>query len=113
MRVLIVDDDAAIGHVLNVALSTEEDVDDVRVVNSGQAALDIAGDFRPDVIILDYWMPGMDGSEAAPKIRQIYPEARIVAFSAALDEKPTWADDFFQKGDLPDLNVLIHLDQSA
>ena len=110
MRVLIVDDDVAIGHVLNVALSTEETVDDVRVVNSGQAALDLAGDFLPDIVILDYWMPGMDGAEAALKIRQLFPEVRIVAFSAALDQKPPWADDFYQKGDLPDLNMMIHLD---
>ena len=109
MRVLVVDDDAAIGRVLTLALSTEESVDDIRVVRSGKAALE-CGDYRPDLIILDYWMPEMDGAEAAEKIREMYPDARIVAFSAALEEKPGWADDFYQKGDLPDLQVLIHLD---
>ena len=110
MKVLVVDDDAAIGRVLTVALSVEEEVDDIRVVKSGDEALTAYEGFTPDLIILDYWMPGMDGSEAAPKIRAMYPDARIVAFSAALDEKPGWADDFYQKGDLPDLHLLIHLD---
>ncbi len=109
MRVLVVDDDAQIGRVLTLALSAEEMVDDIRVVKSGKAALEV-NDFQPDLIILDYWMPGMDGAEAAEKIREMYPDARIVAFSAALDEKPGWADDFYPKGDLPDLQVLIHLD---
>ena len=109
MNVLVVDDDAAIGRVLTLALEAEESVDDIRVVKSGQAALE-CGDFQPDVIILDYWMPGMDGAEAAVKIREMFPDARIVAFSAALDTKPEWADDYYQKGDLPDLQVLIHLD---
>lgn len=109
MKVLVVDDDAAIGRLLTLALSAEESIDDIRVVSSGQAALEVS-DFQPDLIILDYWMPGMDGAEAAEKIREMHPNARIVAFSAALDEKPGWADDFYQKGDLPDLQVLIHLD---
>lgn len=108
MNILVVDDDAAIGRVLRLALEAEDDVD-VRVVTSGEAALNGCNGFRPDLIILDYWMPGMDGSEAAPRIRELYPGARIVAFSAALDAKPGWADDFYPKGDLPDLHLLIHL----
>lgn len=108
MKVMVVDDDAVIGHALTLALSAEESIDDIRVVRSGQAALD-CDDFQPDLIILDYWMPGMNGDEAAVKIREMYPDARIVAFSAALQDKPGWADDFYPKGDLPDLQVLIHL----
>ena len=109
MNVLVVDDDAAIGRVLTLALQAEDDVD-VRVVHSGEAALTGCPGFRPDLIILDYWLPGMDGSQTAPRIREMYPDARIVAFSAALDGKPGWADDFYPKGDLPDLHVLVHLD---
>src|SRR3990170_2113712 len=109
MKVMVVDDDAAIGRVLTLALSAEESVDDIRVVRSGQAALDCK-DFQPDLIILDYWMPRMNGAEAAGKIREMYPDARIVAFSAALQDKPGWADDFYPKGDLPDIQVMIHLD---
>lgn len=109
MNVLVVDDDASIGRVLRLALEAEDDVD-VRVVTSGEAAVNGCNGFQPDLIILDYWMPGMDGSETAPRMRELYPDARIVAFSAALDGKPGWADHFYPKGDLPDLQVLIHLD---
>ena len=110
MKVLVVDDDATIGRTLRMALSTEEVVDDVRVVHSGAAAIAECADFHPDLIILDYWMPGMDGAEAAPKMREMHPDVRIVAFSAALEEKPGWADHFYPKGDLPDLQLLIHLE---
>lgn len=110
MNVLVVDDDATIGRVLTIALSAEDAVDGIRVVTSGAAALTGCNDFRPDLVILDYWMPGMNGSEAAPKIREKYPDAKIVAFSAELEEKPGWADEFFPKGDLPDIHLLVHLD---
>ena len=113
MRILVVDDDVAIGRVLSMALSTEDEVEDVRVVRSGPAALEECEEFAPDLIILDYWMPGMDGGQAAVRIREKHPEARIVAFSGALEEKPPWADAFYPKGALPDIDVLIHLDEPA
>jgi two-component system response regulator YesN len=108
MNVLLVDDDQSIIRVLSQALAAEG-VEDVRVAQSGTIALDTAADFQPDVIILDYWMPVMDGESTAKKLRELCPGARIIAFSGALEEKPEWADDFYVKGDLPDLHRIIHL----
>ncbi len=108
-KVLVIDDDESIQRVLTVALSVEDEVLEVRSAGSGKAALEACTDFQPDLILLDFWMPGMDGCEAAAEIRKRFPEARIVAYSGVLEEKPEWADDHFVKGDLPDLHLLISL----
>lgn len=109
MNILLVDDDQSIINTLTIALQAEG-VDDIRVATNGVIALDELNDFQPDLIFLDYWMPVMNGADTAAKIREMYPDARIIAFSGALEGKPEWADDFYMKGDLPDLNLLIHLD---
>lgn len=102
-NVLVIDDDVAIRRVLAVVLEADDDIDEVKIVSSGPDALGLAGDFAPDVVVLDYWMPGMDGEEAAAGLRRRYPEARIIAYSGVLEAKPDWADDLCVKGELPDL----------
>ena len=109
MKILLVDDDQSILNALTIALEAEG-VDSIRVASNGVIALDQLNDYRPDLIFLDYVMPLMNGEDTATQIRELYPDARIIAFSADLEEKPAWADDFYEKGDLPDLNLLIHLD---
>jgi len=79
MRVLVVDDnqDAAdsLGMVLKF-LGT-----DVRVCHDGPSALEMLGTFRPDLVLLDLGMPGMDGYEVARRIRQ-NPEYRDLTLIA-------------------------------
>jgi len=107
VKVLLVDDDAAIRHLLKVALSLEERVGEVREATDGLDALRVCREFEPDVIFLDYWMPEMDGQLAAAQIREIHPGARIVVFSGVVETKPEWADRFFTKGSSPSLATLI------
>ena len=105
-NVLVIDDDETIRRVLGAALEAQEDVGEIKLAASGPDALSIEGDFVPDVVVLDFWMPGMTGEEAAEELRKRYPEARIIAYSGVLEEKPDWADDHYVKGDLPDLDKL-------
>jgi hypothetical protein len=68
-RVLVVDDnvDAADGlHLLLQSLGHE-----TRVANNGADAIDVAGQFHPEVVLLDIGMPGMDGYEIARELRQL------------------------------------------
>ena len=105
-NVLVIDDDLGIRKVLTIALEADDDIGEVKVVSSGSEALHLDEDFVPDVVVLDFWMPGMNGDEAAGELRKRYPEARIIAYSGVLEEKPDWADAHFVKGDLPDLGSL-------
>ena len=107
VKVLVVDDDTSIRSLLKIALSVEESVTEVREASDGSDALRVLEDFTPDVVLLDYWMPLMDGARVAPLIRAAHPGVRIVAFSGVLEERPVWADAYYTKGSLPDLSEIL------
>ena len=63
-RILVVDDEASITRLLKLNLEQTNDYE-VRTENDATAALAAAEDFKPDLILLDVMMPGMDGGELA------------------------------------------------
>jgi CheY-like chemotaxis protein len=67
-RVLVVDDVADTADML--AMLVEMEGHDVQVARSGPAALELAAACRPDVVLLDLGMPGMDGYEVARRLRE-------------------------------------------
>jgi two-component system OmpR family response regulator len=67
-RVLIVDDSVDTARMMKVLLEYEGH--DVRTANDGLKALKAAGDFLPDVVLLDLLMPGMSGREVAEALRK-------------------------------------------
>ena len=81
-RVLIVEDDPDIRQVVAFVLADEGyEVDEAE---EGQAALDLIAAQRPDVILLDMKMPGMDGWDFARRYRERYNrDAPIIVITAA------------------------------
>jgi CheY-like chemotaxis protein len=67
-RILVADDNAAAADTLAELLSLFGN--EVQVVHDGQAALKTFSAWRPDVILLDIGMPGMDGYEVARRVRE-------------------------------------------
>lgn len=113
LRVLLIDDDDSIRALLRAALSVEDGFGEVREASNGSDALSIAHEFTPDVILLDYWMPSMDGRQTAKGLRSLHPAAKIVAFSGVLEDKPEWADEYVVKGNSPDIDRVIDLARGA
>jgi PAS domain S-box-containing protein len=68
-RVLVVDDNRDVAQSL--AMLLELPGHDVRVAYDGPGALEAAGQFRPEVVLLDISLPGMDGYEAARQLRRL------------------------------------------
>ena len=74
---------------------------------NGVEAITVALRERPAFVILDYMMPRLDGEGTAELLRAIVPEAKIVAFSAMLEEAPVWADAFLNKERIGEVAPLL------
>ncbi len=79
LRVLIADDEQVIADSLAEILAQYGYP--TTAAYTGAMAVELARSFRPDVIISDVVMPGMNGFEAGRLIRQMFPSCRIILFS--------------------------------
>jgi CheY-like chemotaxis protein/anti-sigma regulatory factor (Ser/Thr protein kinase) len=78
-RILVVDDNSDAADALGMLLKLLGA--DVRTANDGVSAVEAVSKYRPDIVLLDISMPGMDGYEVARRVRQT-PEGRKVALIA-------------------------------
>lgn len=87
IRVLIVDDHELIRRGMSMVLDAEDDMKVVGEAASGAEAVHLAGDLRPDVILMDIRMPEMDGIEATRRIVRGTPASRVLVLTTFdLDE---------------------------
>jgi DNA-binding NarL/FixJ family response regulator len=77
-RVLIVDDHAVIRRGVQGILSTYPEWDLCGEADNGQDAIRLAGELRPEVVIMDVSMPGMNGFEATRIIHSVLPEVKVL-----------------------------------
>ncbi len=87
IRVVLVDDQKLMREGLRVLLELEPDLDVVGEAGDGQAALDAFAALRPDVVLMDIRMPGMDGVEATWRLRQDWPGARVIILTTFDDDE--------------------------
>lgn len=81
IKVLLVDDHKLVRSGIRRILDESEDMEVVAEAQSGEDALRLAGELRPDVVLMDVSMPGIGGLEATRKLVHFLPEVRIIALS--------------------------------
>lgn len=81
-RVMIVDDHAVVRSGLAAFLMAYDDFELVGEAPDGEKALSICSEKRPDVILMDLFMPGMDGAAATREIRMKYPSVQVIALTS-------------------------------
>jgi DNA-binding NarL/FixJ family response regulator len=86
IRLLIVDDQRLMREGLRTLLELEHGFDVVGEAASGQAALDSFPELKPDVILMDIRMPGMDGVEAPRRVCSTWPGARVIILTTFDDD---------------------------
>ena len=82
IRILVADDHPVVRDGLTAILSTQSDFQVVGEAGTGAEVVQQATSLKPDVILLDLEMPELDGVEALTQLRQVYPEARAIVFTA-------------------------------
>jgi DNA-binding NarL/FixJ family response regulator len=86
VRVLLVDDQVLFRTALSALLATWGELEVVGEVADGEAALRLADKLRPDVVVLDARLPGMDGIETTRLLRQAHPRTAVLLLSGFADE---------------------------
>jgi len=82
VRCLVVDDHAAIREGVKLILARDREISVIGEASSGDGAVDMAERRRPDVILMDVRMRGMDGFEATRRITAAHPAIAIILYTA-------------------------------
>lgn len=85
IRVLLADDHQVVRAGLRSLFEPHPDVEVVGEAADGEEAVRRAAELRPDVVILDFSMPGLGGAEAAAALRRESPEVKVLVLSAFED----------------------------
>jgi DNA-binding NarL/FixJ family response regulator len=81
VRVLLVDDDDLMRAGLTAVLSSDEAIDVVGEAPDGRAAVERAIELRPDVVLMDVRMPGLDGIAATRELLAVSPDVKVVVLT--------------------------------
>ena len=91
IRLLIVDDHPMMREALITAFADEKDMQVVGEASDGIEGVRLAAETRPDVILMDLLMPGIDGLEAIDRIIERDPEMKILVVTSLEDEEKVLA----------------------
>jgi len=82
IKILLVDDHAVVRSGLSKFLMVNKDFKLVGEASDGEEAVQLTALYRPDVILMDLMMPGVDGITATRRIHTKYPEVKIIALTS-------------------------------
>lgn len=86
-RILIVDDEEIISSSLEIMLKACENFEVVGTAENGQRAYEMALIKKPDIVLMDVFMPVMDGVESTRLIKAVLPETKIIILTTFDDDK--------------------------
>lgn len=87
IKVLLVDDHEMVRIGLAAVLSTEDDIEVVGEASNGAEGIRLAQEYKPDVVLMDLVMEGMDGIETTKQLLKLYPDCKVVVLTSFLDDE--------------------------
>ena len=82
IRILITDDHAVVRDGLSSFLMAYDDLELIGQAKNGEQAVQLCDQLKPDVVLMDLVMPGMDGATASRQIKAKHPEIQIIALTS-------------------------------
>ena len=109
IRLLLVEDNEVFREALELLLELRSDIDVVASVSDGSAAVDAAVEHKPDVVLMDYRLPGIDGVQATRAVREAAPDVAVVCLTASANLREV--DALFEAGAVACLSKDQELDE--
>jgi DNA-binding NarL/FixJ family response regulator len=84
VRVVLVEDNETFRETLELLFGMREEIDVVASVATGDEAATVCSALVPDVVLMDYRMPGLNGAEATRAVLDAYPGTKVVCLTASV-----------------------------
>ena len=83
IRLVLVEDNQVFSEALELLLGLQQDIEVVASVGDGKQAVPAVRDHQPDVVVMDYRLPGIDGVQATRAVREAAPDVAVVCLTAS------------------------------
>jgi DNA-binding NarL/FixJ family response regulator len=87
IRILLVEDNQVFREALELLLGLSSDVEVVASVGDGSEAVSAVEEHEPDVVLMDYRLPGLDGVQATSAVRDAAPDVAVVCLTASANAR--------------------------
>jgi DNA-binding NarL/FixJ family response regulator len=84
VRIVLVEDNQIFRETLELLLGLRGDFDVVASVGTGQEAVEVCTELLPDVVVVDYRMPGLSGAQTTEAVLRVSPATRVVCLTASV-----------------------------
>jgi DNA-binding NarL/FixJ family response regulator len=109
IRLLLVEDNQVFREALELLLGLQEDIEVVASVAEGSLAAEAVRTHRPDVVLMDYRLPGIDGVQATRAVREADPDVAVVCLTASANLREV--DALYEAGAVACLSKDQELDE--
>ncbi len=91
IRLVLVEDNKIFREALELLFDLRPEIDVVAMFDNGTTAIANVREHRPDVVLMDYRLPGLNGAQATRAILEAYPETAVVCLTASVSGREVQA----------------------